>query len=161
VKPEEGDHIARVEAWLHDVGHLRNEELVAVFERTMAALWRRAHDTLGEVTLTAIVDRILYIASEQYPVLSTLKIDRTGIRFDDFRTQEGTHEDAQLIEAMRFVVVEYLSVLGNLTADVLTPALHAQLSMTRIDRDPRGDGRRQSERVAAPSTSQRTKKKES
>ena len=29
---------------------------------------------------------------------------------------------------MRFVLVEYLTVLGSLTADVMTPGLHSELS---------------------------------
>ncbi len=34
----------------------------------------------------------------------------------------------QLRAAVRFVLVEFLSVLGVLTAEILTPALHAELA---------------------------------
>jgi hypothetical protein len=34
----------------------------------------------------------------------------------------------ELREAIRFVLVELLTVLGNLTAEILTPALHAEIS---------------------------------
>ena len=87
------NHAAYVEAWLERAAKspkgrsLPPATLVLLFERAMGALWQRAEVTLGEVSLSAIVDRVLYTASETYPFLSTLKIDRTGIRFDDFRQQ--------------------------------------------------------------------------
>jgi len=84
--------------------------------------------TLGEVTLTAIVDRVLYTASEKYSFLSALKIDGTRICFDDFRRQGAVQHGRHLHEVVRFVLVELLTVLGNLTDEILTSALHAELS---------------------------------
>ena len=34
---------------------------------------------------------------------------------------------------MRFVLVEFLTVLGNLTAEILSPALHAELAREAED----------------------------
>jgi hypothetical protein len=135
--PDEANHAAHVEAWLGAARHLPRAEIVALFERTMAGLWRRTHDTLGEITLTAIVDRVLYTASERYPLLATLKVDGTGICFDEFREQENVLHDDRLLEAIHFVLVEFLTVLGNLTADIMTPALHAQLSKSTME-EPAG-----------------------
>ena len=50
----------------------------------MVALWNRANLTLGEVTLTAIVDRVLYSAAEQFPPFESLKVEPAGI---DFRVE--------------------------------------------------------------------------
>jgi len=134
--PDEADHAAYVEAWLDGAAKsLPPAQLVSLFERAMGALWRRAHVTLGEITLTAIVDRVLYTASEKYSFLSTLKIDGTGIRFDEFREQGAVQHGHHLPEVMRFVLVEFLTVLGNLTDDILTPALHAELSKVELDAD--------------------------
>ena len=33
---------------------------------------------------------------------------------------------------MRFLLVEFLTVLGNLTADILTPALHSELTAVTV-----------------------------
>jgi hypothetical protein len=129
--PNEPDHAACVDAWLE--GACKGAppaQLVTLFERALAALWRRAEVTLGEVTLTAIVDRVLYTASETHPFLSTLKIEKAGISFDVFREQGA--QQANLGGAVRLVLVEFLTVLGHLTDEILTPALHAELSKVAL-----------------------------
>jgi hypothetical protein len=132
VLPDEAAHVECVEAWLDRAAKtLAPAQLVTLFERALAALWRRAEVTLGEVTLTAIVDRVLYTASETYPFLSALKVEDAGIGFDGFREQ-GAHL-ANLPEAVRLVLVEFLTVLGHLTDEILTPALHAELSKVALE----------------------------
>jgi hypothetical protein len=132
VLPDEAAHVECVEAWLDQAAKtLAPAQLVTLFERALSALWRRAEITLGEVTLTAIVDRVLYTASETYPFLSALKVEEAGIGFDGFREQ-GAHV-ANLPEAVRLVLVEFLTVLGHLTDEILTPALHAELSKVALE----------------------------
>lgn len=126
---DEHDHGACVRAWMENVAKgLPAERLVQSFEQGFAALWRRAHRTLGDVTLTAIVDRVLYTAAEQFPFLSSLQIEPTGLRCQELQAAAGRLSLKSLSEGIQFVLVEFLVVLGNLTAEVLTPALHAELS---------------------------------
>lgn len=113
------------------------EQTVRLFEAAFAAVWRRAHVTLGEVTLTAILDRVLHAAAEQYPQLSSLEIQATGLRFEQLHEQATVVRDARLAEAMRFALVEFLRVLGSLTAEILTPALH--LELLRVAPKPRDE----------------------
>lgn len=124
---EPNHHLAHVKAWMKSTTGLPRERQVELFERALEALWQRAHRTLGEVTLTAIVDRVLYTASEHYPPVASLKVERTGIQFEAFRERESLLDD-NLLDAIRLVLVELLTVLGNLTGEILTPALHAELS---------------------------------
>lgn len=122
-------HGACVDAWMQQVAQgLPPDGLVQLLERAFSALWRRAHVTLGEVTLGAIVDRVLYYASEQYPALSSLKLESTGICCEELQKGAGGLRRDQIEEGIRFILVEFLTVLGNLTAEILTPALHAELS---------------------------------
>ena len=131
---DEASHAARVGAWLDGAAkNLPPAQLVTLFERALSALWQRAQFTLGEVTLTAIVERVLYTASEKYPFLSTLKVEGSGIRFDEFRQQGAVRHDRHLLEVVRFVLVEFLTVLGNLTDEILTPALRAELSTVTLE----------------------------
>ena len=128
-----------VDAWLHGPARaLGAADAVTLFERALGALWRRADVTLGEVTLTAIVERVLYTATETHPFLSTLTIERTGICFDGFRQQAAV--SANLFEAFRLVLVELLTVLGHLTGEILTPALHAELSKVALEGPRASDG---------------------
>jgi hypothetical protein len=123
------DHRACVNAWMDRVTKdLPPERLLNAFEHGFAALWRRAHQTLGDVTLTAIVDRVLFTAAEQYPFVASLKIEATGLRSHELDERAGSLQRDEVVEGVRFVLVEVLTVLGNLTAEILTPALHEELS---------------------------------
>ncbi|MDC0681740.1 hypothetical protein [Sorangium atrum] len=123
------EHSACVDAWMDRAAQgAPPDRLVQLFERAFNALWRRAHVTLGEVTLGAIVDRVLYYACERYPVLSSLRMESAGICCVALQERAGGVRRDQIEEGLRFILVEFLTVLGNLTAEILTPALHAELS---------------------------------
>lgn len=103
------------------------ERFLEVFEQGFNALWRRAHVTLGDVTLTAIVNRVLYQTAEKHPLLSSLTLDAAGLNTRELR-QQVSHMDREALAAgMRFGLLELLTVIGNLTGEILTPALHAAL----------------------------------
>ena len=122
------DHQAAVTAWVQRVAQGRSvESLIPAFEGMFAALWQRSHLTLGEVTLTAILERVLHNATEQFPLLASIEVDTSGPRVGVLRSQPGLHRDP-VVAAIGFVLVEFLTVLGNLTAQILTPALHAELA---------------------------------
>jgi len=119
----ENTHRAAVAAWLHRAPG-DPDALSRAFDDTFAAMWQRTKLTLGEVTLTAIVDRVLHIARDQFPVLGSVELTADGLRSS---TPPGSSR-ARLAEGIEFVLVEFLTVLGNLTADILSHALHAELS---------------------------------
>jgi len=122
------EHGACVDTWLERAAsRLPSDRLVRVFDQGFAALWGRAHRTLGDVTLMAIVDRVLYVAAERYPYLSALKVEPAGLRCQELQQEAGNLRRDELAEAVRFVLVEFLTVLGTLTAEILSPALHAEL----------------------------------
>lgn len=132
--PEASDHTERVDAWLEaTTPGVAPEALCALLERALNALWQRTKTTLGEITLTAIVDRVLYNATEKYPFLSSISVaPSVGFRCEGLRERADAQESTLLIAGTRFLLVEFLTVLGNLTADILTPELHEALA--RIQR---------------------------
>jgi hypothetical protein len=144
---DQGQHAACVDAWLDCAARdLPPRNLLLLFEAALGALWARTMTTLGEVTLTAIAERVVHNAGERFPFLSSLKVDPSGgIQCRDLYERLGGMRGSQLMEGMRFVVVEFLTVLGNLTAEILTPDLHAALSKTvppesaRVDRGASGN----------------------
>jgi hypothetical protein len=122
-------HRAVVHAWIERAARgLPPQQAFRAFERAFNALWLRAHRTLGDVTLMAIADRVLHNAAEQFSMLGALKVEASGLRGEALHTHADSVDTAQLVEGLRFVLVEFLTVLGNLTADILTPALHAELA---------------------------------
>jgi hypothetical protein len=115
-------HIDRVDAWLRRARNLPPAAFREAFQRTFDAICERARLALGEITLGAIVGRVL---------------DESRARFHWFGRP-----------AARFVLVELLSVLGLLTGEILTPALHVELSRVAMRWTPRAGRPR-----AAPSPS--------
>jgi len=121
-------HSVFVNDWMEQIVRpLTQSRMVQTWEDAFTAMWRRAHLTLGEVTLSAIVDRVLYNAKERLPILSSLKVAPTGLDIGDLRERADGLPGEQIWGAMQFVLIEFLTVLGNLTAEILTPALHAEL----------------------------------
>jgi hypothetical protein len=129
VPDDENDHLERVDAWMdRATKSAPPERLVDALDRAFGAMWRRARVTLGDVTLAAILGRVLYTAAEKFPLLSSLEMDATGLKSDKLRARAGSFKRDQLAAGIRFILVEFLTVLGNLTAEVLTPALHSELA---------------------------------
>ena len=127
-------HAPKVDAWLaRSAEGASREALLRLFEAGFGALWARTKTTLGEVTLTAIADRVLHSAAEKFSLFATLTVDPVhGIQCRELRARIASVEGSQLKPAMRFVLVEFLTVLGTLTAEILTPELHAELASVEL-----------------------------
>lgn len=123
----DGGHEAIVASWLETAEDLSCDAVLDVFEAGMQRMLRRARPTLGAITLGAIVDRVLYTAVERYPFLAAVQVSDGSMAFDELRHALGTIAPEELAEGARFALVEFLTVLGSLTAEILTPALHAEL----------------------------------
>ena len=132
---DEARHAACVDAWLAQAAErLAPGPLVRLFQAALTTLWVRTETTLGEVTLSAIAERVLLNASERYPLFASLTVEPGGgIQFRELGEQVRSGQGAQLREGVRYVLVELLTVLGNLTADILTPELHAALSSVALE----------------------------
>lgn len=123
---EAGTHARVVDAWLlasgpHGAG-------LPELQRALDALWRRARVTLGEITLAAISDRVLYDVAERFPPFAAIEVDADGMHCDALRAKLASAAHEEVREAIRYLLVTWLTVLGNLTAEVLTPALHEELA---------------------------------
>lgn len=136
----EPSHEATVDAWLaRSVDHDSSVEIVRLFHAALDAVWNRAVTILGPVTLTAIAERVLHHTSERYTFLSA--IDRKSS--SDARWTERLYERlatvprALLIEGLRFGLIELLTIIGALTAEVLRGELHTALEAVTAPPGPR------------------------
>jgi hypothetical protein len=121
-------HGESVGAWLQGAAAgLSPEAEVALFERALTALWRRARLTLGELTLSAIVDRVLATATARHPLLAGVHMEGDRPSCDELRRGAAGLPHGLLREAIRGVLEDWLTVVGNLTGEILTPALHEAL----------------------------------
>ena len=87
VGPADG-HAAAVDAWTAGrAAGTGNERVLQTFETAFAVVWRRANQTLGDITLTAITERVLYHSAALHPLLVGVHVDASGLRTDDLRTR--------------------------------------------------------------------------
>lgn len=141
-------HEAAVQAWFARVRAIdADADRLALLEHAFNALWRRAQRTLGDVTLAAILDRVLATKCESYPLLSDVRVELSGLVCDRLYERREALPADELSEAMQALLVEFLAILGELTAEILTPALHAELgnvapepsTRTAVDASATGD----------------------
>ena len=150
----ENEHATVVTAWFARLPpSLSSAEELALLERAVAAVWGRACQTLGETTIAAITDRVLSVTAARFPLLSGLAIDGCGIGWDSLSAHGSDLSRVEIRSAVEVVLVEFIQVVSNLTADILAPALHAELAGIQAeqgaDAEPRSD-------TAPPSTRRRT-----
>ena len=129
--PDEVDHAAVVNAWLERSATDRAQEQLVGSPRggLQRAPGVRTETTLGDVTLSAIVDRVLFNVVESFPLRVAEVRAGQGCPLRELRTQAASSSGGDELRAgIRFVIVEFLSVLGSLTAEILTAELHAELS---------------------------------
>jgi hypothetical protein len=140
---EENSDAVCVDVWLKRVApnshSLTADRLIQLFERALYAVWREAFEPLGEVTLTAIATRVLFMSKERFPELSGLSIKADGISLDALRERASTLSAHELSEPLCFLLTELLRVLGHLTANVLTPWLYSELSKVVLEEPARAD----------------------
>ena len=77
--------------------------------------------------MTAIADRVLHTASAEFPVLASLRLEHGELDCQALKERADLRAD-HLEAGIQFVMTEFLSVLGALTAEVLSPALHKELA---------------------------------
>jgi hypothetical protein len=127
----EPTHRAVVDAWLADASAQTSSiELCRTFHAGLERIWSRAITTLGSVTLTAIAERVLYDTIERYAFLSVIAPlpSGTGRARDAVYERLANIPRTELIEGLRFGVIELLTVIGALTAEILSHDLHDALT---------------------------------
>jgi hypothetical protein len=118
---------AVVEAWMRHAEALDPMERFDHFESAFAAIWERARVPLGGITLVASLDRVLANAKDRFRALEPVSVDASGAHFAGLRAAAHLLSQGELREMFRFLLVEFVSLLGALTGDILTPTLHATL----------------------------------
>jgi hypothetical protein len=139
-------HADRLDQWLTQVAKDHPTNSPALLERAFRVVWERAFPTLSEVTLVAIADRALHLAKERFPLLASIEVREEGFSFA--KLDKGGGNDADLTQALRLLLLEFLSIIGALSGDILTPLLHAEISglnasvLAAENQDPKGDSSR-------------------
>lgn len=132
------EHTGCVDAWLLRLAPVEGPAaLIDLVDGLVTALWVKTATTLGVVTLTAIAERVLHNTAEKFPLFSSVTVDPTrGIRLRELHELVGDGHRGEVLAATRFLLIELLTVLGNLTAGILTRELHKEVERAPPRRPP-------------------------
>lgn len=119
----------QVDAWIRqNLKSLPSNQIGPIFCVALQKILNRTLVTLSEVTLNAVLDRVLYQSQKEFPQLSGLEVKN----FQDCLStlQVSFNEDpTKACEAFRFFLIELLNILENLTAGIIMEPLYQELSM--------------------------------
>ena len=125
--PASDVHSVVVSSWEKKAAsHLSLVQHVQLLEKGIREVEQRAGQTLSRVTLLVILDRVLQKSKVRFPVLLNVTLEESSLNFK-ISSLFINQESAQLILALRFLLIELLNVLGRITADILTIPLHEKL----------------------------------
>ena len=123
------EHAKKVDEWISkSVVGLNHADQAQVFASAILALENRILLTLSSITWKAILERALFQSSERYPLLSEIKIETHGISIVGILPNLQSEQTNQLIDSFRFFIIEIITIVGNLTAEVLSEPLYRVLS---------------------------------
>jgi len=142
-RPENAKTVQQIEQWMatHLEG-LPSDQVISCLLDAIEAVLTRTLATLSEVTLNAVLDRVLL----QVQAKQTKPI-KLSIKNFKFERQELTNEMAkrpdEVIAALRCFLIELFSIINNLTAGILSELLYQELrkmgskNSTKISSDRR------------------------
>jgi len=123
-------HEKQVRIWeTENAKGLSKEQLVPLFAKAILAVEKRSLVTLSSVTVMVVADRAIHESKEKHPILANIKIDPNGMDFSELLKMNNSQVAEEACDALRYLLMEYLMVLGNITAQILTTALHRELMM--------------------------------
>ncbi|MEO5968735.1 MAG: hypothetical protein ABIQ95_02310 [Bdellovibrionia bacterium] len=118
-----------MDAWFNkNVEGLSTEETVNLLGQTLAVLWESARKTLSEVTLMAVMDRVILINSESFSFLSLVKVELGGVRVKELERTASLLRKNAVVGAAKDVLTDFLTIIGNITGEVISRTLITKLS---------------------------------
>lgn len=139
----ESDVTLQIEIWeKNKIEGLSTVEKLQLLRKALFVVEQRTLKTLSNVTLEVVLDRALHQSREKYELLSAVKLSSHSLNFDGL-LEDGQFRDPQeeCVQALRHLLIEILTVLGSITAGILTQPLYQELfAMTH---DPMPDAENQ------------------
>lgn len=106
---------------------LTSEELVELYAYALERIEKRALKTLSAITLMVVFDRIIHQNKTAFPALAEIKNNENSTKFYLYSIPSKNFQAEQIAPALRCMLIEILNVLGRITANILTDALHSEL----------------------------------
>lgn len=106
---------------------LRKDQLTQLYEIAFQAIERRCLATLSKITLEVVLDRVIHLGSEKFPLLSEVTLEPTGLSLKGLNQKNNNYKTDELKVGLSYLMREILTVIGKITSDVLSESLHKEL----------------------------------
>ncbi len=110
-----------------NIKNLRTDQAIHVFGNALQQVERRCLVTLSSVTVQVVLDRIIHEGIEKYPILKEVTIEVDGLNFKNISQKKDHYDLKEINSAFRYLIIEFLTVIGSITSEVLTAPLHKEL----------------------------------
>lgn len=131
---ENKHQLVQVDKWIKEVvPGLDSQQLIEVFDLGLSAVFNRAGINISMFALSTIFDRALYIGTEKFSFLSTIKVSSDGIDISEFARISHNLPEQELIDAFRYLMSEFIWILIRLTNGVLSESLFSELASVVYD----------------------------
>lgn len=121
------ENAVRVNAWMASVPASPPAEVIAAFEHGLKALWHCARPAIEAPALNMMVTELLRDGAMRFPALAYASVGAAGIRVDELLAQARPEDAQQLREGTRYVLLQFINIVGHMTGGSLTPALRLAL----------------------------------
>jgi hypothetical protein len=116
-----------------DAEVIRKEEVVEIYVALLDKIWQRALKILGLVTIRAILQRAIYLTSQQYPLIGQLTVSEHGLQSANMRNQLGERERQVIREGFEELILNLFDLLAKLTGETIVQKLFTDELPTRSD----------------------------
>ena len=113
---------------------LTNAELVDLLAQALGELSSAARPTVSQLMLDAVLERALINAGDAYPSLPRARIEAGRADFAALRAAAPGLKRGALTQAIEFTLTDFLAILGNLTAELLSEGLQSRLDAVSLMR---------------------------
>ncbi len=110
-----------------NIKDLGTDQAIQVFGNALQTIERRCLITLSSVTVQVVLDRIIHQGIEKFPLLVEVTLESTGLNFSSIHQKKEHYNAHEINNAFRYLLIELLTVIGNITSEVLTAPLHKEL----------------------------------
>ena len=125
-------HSETIETWIQkSTGKLSSQNLSEFLELAINDIILKAQTSISEVTVLAILERVLYNSAERYSLLREVKIENDKLQFAMLHPSYKSYSNSEIREAFHYLITEFLFIIGNLTGEQLTPIMHDELKLIK------------------------------
>lgn len=130
------EHAAQLATWIEATTQgLSSHKTLGLFEQTITALWTTSRSILSSVLLLAVSERVLFHGSTHHPILKLVEVNVSGFNFDELRKTAKKISHDQIVAALRQVLTDFISILGDITNEVLSPILFQVLAKINLQNE--------------------------